>query len=61
MILGTAPWLVVAGIIEGFVSRGGLAAGPVVAVGLAVGCLYWGLVIWRGGPARGDELAETAP
>lgn len=60
VILGTAPWLVVAGIIEGFVGRRGLAAGPVVAVGLMVGCMYWGLVIWRGRPARSGELAEAA-
>ncbi len=57
VILGTAPWLVVAGLVEGFVSRGGLPAGPVVAVGLAIGGLYWGLVLWRGRPAPGGELS----
>ena len=58
IILGTAPWLVLAGLIEGFVSRGGVAAGPVAVVGLAVGGLYWALVAWRGGPT--PEPALTA-
>jgi uncharacterized membrane protein SpoIIM required for sporulation len=48
IVLGTAPWLVVAGLIEGFVSRQGRAALPMAVVGLLVGALYWGLVLWRG-------------
>jgi uncharacterized membrane protein SpoIIM required for sporulation len=48
IVLGTAPWLVLAGLIEGFVSRQGRAAGPVTVIGLLVGALYWGLVGWRG-------------
>jgi uncharacterized membrane protein SpoIIM required for sporulation len=53
VVLGTAPWLVVAGLTEGYVSPAGLGgAGPYV-VGLGLGALYWGLVVWRGrrGPA----------
>jgi uncharacterized membrane protein SpoIIM required for sporulation len=49
--VGTAPWLVVAGLVEGFVSPSGLAPGTVTAVGLGLGALYWGLVLWRGRPA----------
>lgn len=47
--LGTAPWLVVAGIVEG--NRARLAEtglGAVIAVGVALGVVYWGLVLWRG-------------
>jgi uncharacterized membrane protein SpoIIM required for sporulation len=47
--LGTAPWLVLAGVIEG--NRARLAesgVGVVIAVGLTAGALYWSLVVWRG-------------
>jgi uncharacterized membrane protein SpoIIM required for sporulation len=48
VVLGTAPWLVVAGLVEGYVSPAGWGgAGPYV-VGLGLGALYWGLVVWRG-------------
>lgn len=60
IVLGTAPWLVLAGVIEGFVSRGGLAAEPALVIGVAAGGLYWGLVAWRGrgGHSRPRALAE---
>lgn len=61
--VGTLPWLVVAGLLEGFASRTG--RGPVFGtiVGLAVGGTFWGLVWWRGrGPrARSTEPAVPAP
>jgi uncharacterized membrane protein SpoIIM required for sporulation len=47
--VGTAPWLVIAGIVEG--NRANLAEsglGAVIAVGVGLGVLYWGLVFWRG-------------
>jgi uncharacterized membrane protein SpoIIM required for sporulation len=48
VVLGTAPWLVVAGLVEGYVSPAGWSgAGPFV-VGLSLGGLYWGLVALRG-------------
>jgi uncharacterized membrane protein SpoIIM required for sporulation len=59
LVLGTAPWLVVAGILEGF--RGELAAaGPVsaAAVGSAAGAVYWALVVWLG---RGSVTGEHEP
>jgi hypothetical protein len=34
----------------------------VVAVGLSLGAIYWGLVLWRGGPPdelTSDEAATT--
>jgi uncharacterized membrane protein SpoIIM required for sporulation len=49
LAVGTAPWLVVAGIVEGFratLAEAGL--GAVVSVGLALGLLYWGLVFTLG-------------
>jgi len=48
--IGTAPWLVIAGIVEG--NRANLAEtglGAVIAVGAALGIVYWGLVVVRSG------------
>ncbi len=47
VVLGTAPWLVLAGFIEGFVTRSGFGLWPGLALGLAVGGAYWGLVYSR--------------
>lgn len=47
---GTAPWLVLAGLIEGYVSRTGLGPVPTTIVGLTIGAVFWGLVWWRGRP-----------
>ena len=49
IVIGTAPWLVVAGIVEGFratLSDAGL--GAVIGVGFGLGALYWGLVVLLG-------------
>lgn len=61
IILGTVPWVVLAGLIEGFVTRAGFGLGPGLALGLAVGGAYWGLVFWRGRPgySRARALART--
>lgn len=59
IVLGTAPWLVVAGIVEGF--RAELAeagAAVVVAVGFGLGAIYWGLV-WSQGRHGPDPFAEV--
>lgn len=55
LALGTAPWLVLAGLVEGFVTPAGIGLGPALAVGVALGAVYWGLV-WR----RGRPPAEAA-
>jgi uncharacterized membrane protein SpoIIM required for sporulation len=48
VVLGTAPWLVVAGLVEGYVSPAGWGgAGPYI-VGLTLGLLFWGLITFRG-------------
>jgi uncharacterized membrane protein SpoIIM required for sporulation len=49
LVVGTAPWLVIAGIVEG--NRANLAEsglGAVIGTGVGLGLLYWGLVFWRG-------------
>ena len=48
IILGTAPWLVLARLIEGFVTRSGFGLVPGLVLGIAVGVAYWGLVVVRG-------------
>jgi len=52
IVLGTAPWLVLAGLVEGFITPRGLGLGPVIVVGVTLGAVYWALVLWRGRPAR---------
>ena len=56
-VLGTAPWLVVAGLTEGFVTPHGLGLAAALAVGIGLGIVFWGLVLTRG---RGRDGAETA-
>jgi len=51
IVLGTAPWLVLAGLVEGFVTGSGLGLAGAVAVGVGLGALWWGLLAWRGTPA----------
>ena len=58
IVLGTAPWLVVAGLVEGYVSPSGLGGAPVAVIGLGLGALYWGLVLARG---RRAVTAGPAP
>ena len=48
VVLGTAPWLVVAGLVEGYVSPAGWGGARPYVVGLGMGALYWGLVLSRG-------------
>jgi uncharacterized membrane protein SpoIIM required for sporulation len=59
LVLGTAPWLVVAGIVEG--NRANLAEsglGAVIGTGVGLGLLFWGLVLWRG---RVRDEPATSP
>jgi len=49
LVVGTAPWLVIAGIVEG--NRANLAEsglGAVIGTGVGLGVVFWGLVLWRG-------------
>jgi uncharacterized membrane protein SpoIIM required for sporulation len=54
VVLGTAPWLVVAGLVEGYVSPAGWGGAWPFVVGLSLGAAYWALVVARGGggPSR---------
>ncbi len=48
VVLGTAPWLVVAGLVEGYVSPAGWGgAGPYI-VGLLLGLAFWSLIALAG-------------
>lgn len=53
IVLGTMPWLVLAGLVEGFVT-GTYSTAVVVPLGLALGALYWGLV-FRARPRASDR------
>lgn len=46
--LGTAPWLVLAGLVEGFLTPSGLGLVPALTIGLTLGGIYWTLIAWRG-------------
>ena len=59
MVLGTAPWLVVAGLVEGFLTPSGTGLPAVMAVGFSLGAIYWGLVLWRGAPADDPTTSST--
>jgi uncharacterized membrane protein SpoIIM required for sporulation len=48
IVLGTIPWLVIAGFIEGFASRNGIDLLPAVVLGAGVGIVFWTLVLVRG-------------
>jgi uncharacterized membrane protein SpoIIM required for sporulation len=64
LVLGTAPWLIAAGLTEGFVTPHGLPLPAALAVGAALGGSFWLLAITRGRPAgrplTGDAWALTA-
>lgn len=60
IVLGTVPWLVAAGLVEGFVTPRGLGLGPAVALGVALGTCFWGLVLWRGRPPRQSRARALA-
>ena len=54
LVIGTAPWLVIAGLVEGFVTPRAIGPLGALAVGVPLGVVYWSLVLWRGAP----ELRE---
>jgi len=58
IVLGTMFWLVVAGLVEGFLTPAGKGLAVVLVVGFGLGALFWGLVWWRGKPA---PTAAPAP
>jgi uncharacterized membrane protein SpoIIM required for sporulation len=48
LVLATAPWLVLAGLVEGFVTPHHLPLVPAVAIGLGLAAPYWASVAWLG-------------
>jgi uncharacterized membrane protein SpoIIM required for sporulation len=63
LVVGTAPWLVIAGIVEG--NRANLAEsglGAVIGTGVGLGLVFWGLVLWRGRATDepSTSLADTS-
>jgi uncharacterized membrane protein SpoIIM required for sporulation len=46
--LGTAPWLVLCGVAEGFLTGPDLPVAVQTAIGIALFAIFWGLVAWRG-------------
>jgi uncharacterized membrane protein SpoIIM required for sporulation len=61
LVLGTAPWLVVAGCVEGFVTPDGLSLPAALAVGISLAALYWSLVLTRGRRRRSEARASLGP
>jgi protein-S-isoprenylcysteine O-methyltransferase Ste14 len=62
VVLGTIPWLVVAGVVEGFVTPRRIGVPAALAVGIGLAALYWALVLWRGRPAgAGTAGAHGGP
>jgi uncharacterized membrane protein SpoIIM required for sporulation len=55
VVLGTAPWLVVAGLVEGFVTPKGIGLSGALTVGFALAAVYWTLVAVLGRPRSGPE------
>lgn len=58
MALGAAAWLVVAALLEGFVSPSAAGLPVRIVVGVAAATTFWGLVVWRGRPEP-DSGAPT--
>ncbi len=63
IVVGTAPWLVLAGLVEGFLTPTGAGLGVVLTVGIGLAALYWALVLALGRRhSEGDAVtAALAP
>lgn len=53
LVAGTVPWLVLAGLVEGFITPGGYGLVPALVVGFGIGAVFW-LLAWRRGRPPGD-------
>ncbi len=58
IVLGTAPWLVIAGLVEGFLTPRRIGVPLALSVGFGLAAVYWMLVLWRGAPASMDAAAD---
>ncbi|HVF76909.1 MAG TPA: stage II sporulation protein M [Solirubrobacteraceae bacterium] len=59
IVLGTVPWVILAGIIEGFVTRAGFGLVPGIILGFGVGVIFWALVFVRGRPQREETTSRA--
>jgi uncharacterized membrane protein SpoIIM required for sporulation len=59
VVVGSAPWFVLAGLVEGFVTGSGYSVAAVTVVGFALGALYWALVAALG--RRDGSVAGSDP
>jgi len=58
LVLGTIPWVVLAGLVEGFVTGSAPSLTVAIVVGVTLGVVFWGLVLWRGrAPAQSRAAA----
>ena len=60
IVLGTAPWLVVAGLVEGFVTPAGTGLVAVLFVGFGLAAVFW-LLVWTLGRDARDGRERGAP
>jgi uncharacterized membrane protein SpoIIM required for sporulation len=60
VLLGTIPWFVLCGLVEGFVTPLRIGVAPSLALGISLGALFWGLV-WRLGNPPRDARPVLAP
>jgi uncharacterized membrane protein SpoIIM required for sporulation len=60
LVVGAAPWLVLAGLIEGFVSPSGLPPEAKLAFGPLTGLVFYGF-IWRAGRPRMSRPGYNRP
>jgi uncharacterized membrane protein SpoIIM required for sporulation len=51
LVAGASAWLVIAGLVEGFVTPSGIGLVPDLVIGIGLFCIFWGLVVFRGGSA----------
>lgn len=51
IVVGTAAWLVVAGLIEGIISTSGIGIGAGLVIGVGIGLFFWTMVLVRGRPS----------
>ncbi|MEA2171217.1 MAG: hypothetical protein QOF76_4517 [Solirubrobacteraceae bacterium] len=59
LVLGTMPWLVLAGLVEGFFTGSAPALVPAVILGVSLGAVFWALVWWRGSAEVAEGVAHS--
>ena len=61
LALGTGAWLIVAGLVEGFVTPRAVGVPAALLVGLGLAALFWALVWWRGAPPPAPDQPRSLP